>query len=565
MTEKRRPIALEGQAKQALETGRNRLIVAGAVFACAFVAIGWRLVDLTVLTDPAVEQRASTREVVRPLSMQRADIADRNGVLLATNLKTASLYANPRRVLDAADAARRLRAVFPELSEAELQAKLTGDRSFVWLKRNLTPRQQDRINRLGIPGVDFRTEERRVYPHGALTAHVVGFAGIDNVGLSGVEQTFDTALRERRGPLRLALDVRVQQIMREELGRQIVRHDGIGGAGIVMDVHTGETLALVSLPDFDPNEPGTATDETRFNRATLGVYELGSVFKIFNHALALESGMRMDAGFDASKPIRAGRFSIRDYRPKARWLSVPEIFMFSSNIGSAKMALEVGGPAQKAFLGRLGLLRRTSIELPEAGQPMYPQVWRDINTMTVAFGHGIAVSPLHLATAVAAVANGGTLRPATLIRGEDDRPRPGTRVLSAAVSDQVRRLMWLVVRNGANPDGKAPGYLLGGKTGTAEKLENGRYKRGQGIASFVGVFPITAPRFLVYALVDEPKGIEETHGYATGGWVAAPAVARMVERLAALYGIAPQDESAPAVRQALMVEIKSQDPKVAAF
>jgi cell division protein FtsI (penicillin-binding protein 3) len=548
-------ISFEGANKKALDVARTRLLVGGALMAAAFMVIGVRLVDVTIFSETEPSRRASARNIVAERHMDRADIVDRNGVLLATSLTTASLYADPGRIFDPPAAARALVRVLPELSEAEVALQLSSDRDFVWLSRNLTPRQQYEVNRLGIPGFDFRREQRRVYPHGRLTAHVVGFTSVDNDGLAGIEKSFDAALSERREPTALSIDVRVQQIVRRELAAQIEKFQAIGGSGIVVDVRTGEIVSLVSLPDFDPNEPGTVSDDARFNRTTLGVYELGSIFKIFNHAIALETGAAdLTSHYDARKPIRIARFRISDFHPENRWLTVPEIFMFSSNIGSAKMALDIGGTAQRKFLTDLGLLRRSSVELPEQARPIYPATWREINTMTIAYGHGIAVSPLHAATAVAAVVNGGVLYPATLIRRSEESVA-GKRVISAQTSDQMRRLLRLVVENGTGRNADAPGYLVGGKTGTAEKQVDGRYKRKALISSFVGVFPINAPRYVVLAHLDEPKGIKESHGFATGGWTAAPVVGRVIAQIAPLFGIAPVDESAPEIRRALTVNV----------
>jgi cell division protein FtsI (penicillin-binding protein 3) len=548
-------ISFEGANKKALDVARTRLLVGGALMAAAFMVIGVRLVDVTIFSETEPSRRASARNIVAERHMDRADIVDRNGVLLATSLTTASLYADPGRIFDPPAAARALVRVLPELSEAEVALQLSSDRDFVWLSRNLTPRQQYEVNRLGIPGFDFRREQRRVYPHGRLTAHVVGFTSVDNDGLAGIEKSFDAALSERREPTALSIDVRVQQIVRRELAAQIEKFQAIGGSGIVVDVRTGEIVSLVSLPDFDPNEPGTVSDDARFNRTTLGVYELGSIFKIFNHAIALETGAAdLTSHYDARKPIRIARFRISDFHPENRWLPVPEIFMFSSNIGSAKMALDIGGTAQRKFLTDLGLLRRSSVELPEQARPIYPATWREINTMTIAYGHGIAVSPLHAATAVAAVVNGGVLYPATLIRRSEESVS-GTQVISARTSDQMRRLLRLVVENGTGRNADAPGYLVGGKTGTAEKQVDGRYKRKALISSFVGVFPINAPRYVVLAHLDEPKGIKESHGFATGGWTAAPVVGRVIAQIAPLFGIAPVDESAPEIRRALTVNV----------
>ncbi len=548
-------ISFESAHKKALDVARTRLLIGGALMAAAFMVVGVRLVDVTVFPDTEPARQASARKIVAERHMDRADIVDRNGVLLATSLTTASLYADPGLIFDPPAAARALVRVLPELSEAEIALQLSSDRDFVWLSRNLTPRQQYEVNRLGIPGFDFRREQRRIYPHGRLTAHVVGFTSVDNDGLAGIEKSFDAALAERREPVALSIDVRVQQIVRRELAAQIEKFQAIGGSGIVVDVRTGEIISLVSLPDFDPNEPGTVSDDARFNRTTLGVYELGSIFKIFNHAIALETGAaNLTSNYDARKPIRIARFRISDFHPENRWLTVPEIFMYSSNIGSAKMALDIGGAAQRTFLTELGLLRRSSVELPEQARPIYPATWREINTMTIAYGHGIAVSPLHAATAVAAVVNGGVLYPATLIR-RDETGVAGKRVISSQTSEQMRRLLRLVVENGTGRNADAPGYLVGGKTGTAEKQVDGRYKRKALISSFVGAFPINAPRYVVLAHLDEPKGIKESYGFATGGWTAAPVVGRVISQIAPLFGIAPVDESAPEIRRTLTVNV----------
>ncbi|MEK9964807.1 MAG: penicillin-binding protein 2 [Rhodospirillaceae bacterium] len=549
-------IAFESSKKQAIETARNRLLVGGSLMAAAFFVVGVRLFDLAVFNETEDLRRAASREIARPASMARADIVDRNGVLLATSLKTASLFANPRKIGYPADVARRLVEIIPDMSEEVIAARLGADKNFVWLRRNLTPRQQFEVNRLGVPGLDFEQEERRVYPHGRLAGHIVGFTNVDNVGLAGIEKSMDAAIAGASSPLRLSIDIRVQQILRQELAGQIEKFKAIGGGGIVLDVESGEVVAMVSLPDFDPNAAGQASDDTRFNRMTLGVYELGSVFKIFNHAIALETGVAsFQSSYDATKPIRVSRFTISDYHPEKRWLTVPEIFQHSSNIGSAKIALDIGAENQRKYLGHLGLLRRTSIELPEQAQPMYPSRWREINTMTISFGHGIAVSPLHLTSAVAAVVNGGILRPATLVGGERSSV-DGVQVFSAATSDRMRRLLRLEVETGTGRNADAEGYLVGGKTGTAEKQVNGAYKRNALISSFVGVYPVTAPRFVVFAMLDEPKGIKESYGYATGGWTAAPVVKGVVARMAPLYGIAPLDESAPDIRHAININAK---------
>jgi len=491
---------------------------------------------------------------------ERADILDRNGVVLATSLRTASLFANPQQIIDAREAADRLAAAIPELSRAEIYAKLSADRTFVWLRRNMTPRQQYAVHRLGIPGLYFQAEERRVYPQGSLAAHVVGFTNIDNRGLAGIEQSLDAVLQGGREPVRLAMDVRVQHILREEMLRAIDEFSAIGGAGIVLDTMTGEILAMVSLPDFDANLPGTASDDARFNRASLGIYEMGSTFKIFNTAMALDNGIvTLDDGYDASRPLRVAGYTINDYRGKHRWLSVPEIFVYSSNIGSAQMAAEVGTEAQQAFFARLGMLRPASIELPELGAPRYPSHWRPINTMTIAYGHGMAVSPIHMVSGVAAMVNGGILRPLTLLKRDAGEVPSGDRVISADTSAAIRHLMRMVVEQGTGSKADVPGYLVGGKTGTADKLKGRGYSNNSRLASFIGAFPMSAPRYVILAMIDEPKPSKDSHGYATGGWVAAPAVGRVIQRIAPLLGIEPIEEQPSEPQNDLVVAVSATD------
>ena len=533
-------VLLDGTTSQALEAGRTRLIAVGLLFSLAFLLVGLRVLDLAVLRDG--DEPRLARERSSPVLMtSRADIVDRNGVVLATTLPTASLYANPRQVRDPKGTAAALARILPKANEAVMAGKLGSDRSFVWLKRNLTPREQYEINRLGVPGLDFKREERRVYPHGELLTHVLGLTDIDNKGIAGVEKRFESQLRGASEELQLSLDLRLQHVLSEELHRAMTDFEGIGAAGLILDAKTGEVLAMSSLPTFDPDAPGKAPEEARFNRAALGVYEMGSVFKIFTTAQALESGaVTLSDGYDTSKPIRAARYTIRDYKPKNRWLSIPEIFVYSSNIGTVHMAMETGTEAQRDFLGKLGLLKPAALELPEVGAPMLPSPWREINTMTISFGHGMAVSPVQLTSAVASVVNGGELRPATLLKQRGAPTGKAQRVLSLATSEKMRWLMRQVVLNGTGRNADARGYLVGGKTGTADKLRDGRYARGSRIASFVGAFPMQAPRYVIFAMIDEPKGQKASYGYATGGWVAAPPVKRVVQRIAPLLGILPQ-------------------------
>lgn len=564
------PVSLDGTVNRALKTGRQRLVFTAVLFVLACAVIIGRLVDLTVISGGFEPRYADATPVSRHSQFDRRDIVDRNGVVLATNLPTASVYADPRKVLDAAEAAAKLVAVLPGLGRAELETKLASQRHFVWIKRNLTPRQQAAINRLGIPGVAFQREDRRVYPLGRMFAHVLGFADIDNQGIAGIEASFDESLRVVRDggedALRLSLDTRFQHVLREELARGVETFSTLGAAGLILDVASGEVLAMASLPDFDPNNPKDRGGEASFNRATLGAYEMGSTFKLLTAAMALDYGVAtMTDAYDASEPLRVARFVIRDYKSKNRWLTIPEIIVYSSNIGAAKLALDVGTAGQRDFLSRLGLLNAAEIELPEVAMPLLPSPWREINTMTIGFGHGLAVSPLQLTSAIAGVVNGGVFRNPTLLArdaGDDDL---GRRVISPGTSAQTRALMRLVVVEGTGKKAAVPGYLVGGKTGTAEKPGAGGYQRKALISSFVAAFPMDAPRYVVMAMFDEPNGIAETFNYATGGWVAAPVVGRIIARIGPMAGIPASDRDDIEATHDLLVQINERKDQGVAF
>jgi len=547
-------LKLEGVRAAAMERARQRLTLCLLLFAGAFAVLSLRTVELGLLEAVAETPGGTARQLL--VAPARADIVDRNGVVLATNLDVQSLYADPARVLDPAGAAASLVRVLPELSESAVQAKLESKRRFVWIKRKLSPEQVWRVNALGLPGFAFETEQERVYPHGRLAAHVVGFTDPDGQGLAGVEHAFEGRLSEPNRvaePLALSLDLRVQHALADEIGAAMERFSAKAGAGLVLDVRTGELLALASLPDFDPNTAGKASPERRVNRVSQSVYELGSIFKTFTVAMALESGaVSLEDAYDARKPLRAARFVIHDDHPQNRILSVPEIFIHSSNIGAAKMALDLGGEAQQAFLQAAGLMHPAAVELPEVGRPIVPAKWREIRTMTVAYGHGIAVSPLQAATAVAAIVNGGHLNPATVIAKPEGYEPPSRRIVSERTSLAMRRLMRLAVTDGTGRQADIAGYRLAGKTGTAEKPVAGGYDSSALLSSFVGIFPGEAPRYLVLILLDEPVGDERTLEYETGGWTAAPTVGRVVERIAPMLGVPPGTGEPPTIRRAAM-------------
>ncbi|NVJ99423.1 MAG: penicillin-binding protein 2 [Alphaproteobacteria bacterium] len=552
-------LMMEGERKSALEVARNRLMVAVILFFAAFSVMMIRTVELGIST-PETKQVAERKIVIPPIKVARADIVDRNGEVLATNLETSSLYANPSEIKDPKLVAAKLVQILPELPLSEVEAKLSSGRKFVWIKRKLSPREKWEVNALGVPALQFQREEERIYPHGRLAAHTLGFVDVDGNGLGGVEHFFNDRLKDktRTGePISVSLDIRVQYALTDELEAAMSAHQAKGAAGLVMDVNTGELVAMASLPDYDPNDMRGSGGVERFNRATQGVYELGSTFKTFTFAAALDQGVAsLEDGYDATKPLRVARFTINDDHPKNRYLTLPEIFAYSSNIGTAQMALDLGAERQQNFLRDLGLLDPANLELTEVGSPLYPATWRKSSIMTISYGHGIAVSPVQLASGIAAMVNGGRLIPATLSH-DDQSWRPGRQVISEGTSRKIRQLLRLAVTKGTGGRADAVGYRVGGKTGTAEKPIAGGYDRKALISSFVGVFPMDDPQYVVFALLDEPRGTKETFGYRAGGWVAAPVVKNVILRTAPLLGVAPKREDAGLYQQvALMIEDK---------
>ena len=546
--------------------GRRRVAFAMAGFALLYGILAARLVTLGF---EAEARNISHMKPADSVAAARPDIVDRNGEILATDIKTASLYAEPRRIIDPDEAAEKLMSVLPDLDPVKTRRQLASDAGFIWLKREITPRQRAAIHNLGIPGVGFLSENRRFYPGGPTASHIVGHVNVDNEGIAGIENFIDGlgladlheagfALERGLEPVRLSVDLRVQHALRDELARAIERYTAIAGVGIVMDVRTGEVLGMSSLPDYDPNEPATSLDKNRLNRASVGVYEMGSTFKMFTTAMALDSGLvSLTDSFDATKPLRVSSFTIHDFHGKGRWLTVPEIFIYSSNIGTARMAMTVGIDGQKAFLEKMGLLSTLKTELPEAGAPIPPQKWSTLSSMTISFGHGISVSPLQTAVAAAALVNGGYYIPPTFMpRTERQAGELAHRVVKTETSDAIRSLMRLNVQKGSGRNADVPGYFVGGKTGTAEKVVNGRYSSNKRRNVFLSAFPMDDPRYLVLVLLDEPNP-EKPGISATAGRNAAPTVAGIVRRIAPMLGIQPRlDEPDNAMTATAMAAIQ---------
>lgn len=529
--------------RRTLDMARTRLLVVCCTFILTFLIIGGRLIDVSLLRGNPDESLAHTG--VFEGTRFRADIVDRNGELLATSLRTFSLYANARVVLDAKEAADKLTQVLPELNHKEIFQRLRSGKGFVWLARHLTPQKQAEIIRLGLPGIYFKQDERRVYPHGELFAHVLGYTNVDNQGLGGIERKFNELLLSKGEAIRLSLDIRVQHALRDELLAGIDRYKALGGAGMVMDVRTGEIVAMASLPDFDPNQVGKmgSEKESLFNRITLGSYEMGSCLKILNTALYLESGIgNLFTKFDVSAPLRIGRFKIPDFHPAHHPLTVAEVFTESSNIGAGKMAMQMGGALQKAFFEKLGFFRALSLEIPEVGSPIYPKQWTEATTITVAYGYGLAVSPLQVATAIAGIVNKGIMQQPTLLKTDPAKPSKGSRIISVETSEIMCKLMYMVVANGRSKRAQVKGYEVGGKTGTANVLEARSYKKGSNMTSFVGAFPMSQPQYIVLIMVDRPQAIKETYGFNAAGWNAAPIAGKVIERIAPLLHVIPTTE-----------------------
>lgn len=557
---------IDGTRGSALDMVRGRLVIVSAAFALLYILIAARMFDLTILQGELQRDQmlSAAAPIVAPEpEARRADIVDRNGVLLATSLQTPSLYADPAMVASPAQAARALSTALPDMRYDDVLQKLQRKGRFVWLKRNLTPEEQYKVLMIGEPGFAFRTENRRIYPQGELAAHMVGFTNVDGGGLAGVERSYNKLLAAGGKPLSLSLDIRLQHILRREITAQMKQFSGTGAAGIIMDVANGEILAAVSLPDFDPHAPSAADDAEIFNRMTLGVYELGSTFKLFSTAALLEkNGGRLDQTFDARESLVRGRFKINDYHAEKRVLTVPEVFMVSSNIGAALMGEYVGTEGLQEFYRDLGFLEPSPLTIDEVGKPLYPQPWRDLNTLTASYGHGIAVSPLQLATAAATVLGDGTLVTPTLVLGGDSsQKKRDMRVISPQTAHRLRQLMRLVVTEGTGKGADVPGYRVGGKTGTAEQPGRGGYNRKKLISSFLGVFPSDEPRYIVYVMVQDPKGTAASHGYATGGWVGAPAVRNIVEAMGPMMGVKPMNPvTTPDVSAGLKQYIKASAP-----
>jgi cell division protein FtsI (penicillin-binding protein 3) len=535
--------------KRDKNTRRIKLIAFGFVLTYCIIA------GKLIFFGMHPEMRQGMRHVASDtVAAARPDILDRNGAILATDIKVTSIFAEPRRIIDRDEAADLLSGIFPDLDPQELRSKLSSRKGFVWVKRAVPTKQQQDVYHLGLPGIGFMQENKRVYPNGAIAAHVLGYANLDGIGISGLEKYidgeglaglhdagFDLTTADLK-PVVTSLDLGATYAVRDELAQGIAKFKAKAGAAAILDVNTGEVIAMASLPDFDPNDPVDALDPERINRLSVGVYEMGSTFKALSIAMALDCGkVTLNSQIDARDSLRYGRFTIHDFHAQHRLLSVPEVFTYSSNIGAARMALMVGVDAHKAFLRKMGQLTRLRTELPESSEPLVPKNWGELNTMTIAFGQGLNVAPLQALMAVGALVNGGTLiNPTFLKRSEEDAKKDAAQVVKLETSESLRYLMRLNAEIGSAKKADIDGYFVGGKTGTADKSFRGHYLKDKVLTTFMAIVPADKPKYLFFTMLDEPQALPETGGYRTAAWNAGTVTGKIIERVGPLLGVEPR-------------------------
>lgn len=548
----------EEMRDKARNRAEGRLLILSVAFLAGFIVVGVRMGTLAFSEAQEPRADATGSQIVA----QRADIVDRKGRILATNLETHSLYAQPHQMIDKERVAKELVAIFPDLKEERLTKDLTGKRKFLWIKKKISPEQKQAVHDIGDPGLLFGPREMRLYPNGKLAAHVLGGASFGKedvraaevIGVGGVEKHFDDALRDPANgdrALTLSIDLTVQAAAERVLYGGMRLMNAKGAAAVLMDVHTGEIISLVSLPDFDPNDrprpptEGNPGDSVLFNRAVQGLYELGSTFKIFTAAQAMDLGLANPTTLiKTAGPLRWGKFKIRDFRNYGSELTLTKVIVKSSNIGTARMAQVIGAKRQQDFLRDLGFFDPTSIEMVEAkgAQPLLPKNWSELSTMTISYGHGLSSSPMHLAAGYAAIANGGKRVTPTILKR--DTPQGGARIMSADAAREARSMLRKVVTEGTASFGEVPGYAVGGKTGTADKPKErgGGYYEDKVIATFASMFPAHDPKYVLIVTLDEPVETSGSKPRRTAGWTAVPVAAEMIGRIAPLLGMRPEVE-----------------------
>ena len=548
---------IEMQHERILRKTQRRLIMMGGIFIISFGVIGMRMTALAVSAPSEPKARATAAQILA----SRADIIDRNNRVLATNIETHSLYAHPQHVVNPVTAARQLAEIFPDIDAVKMEARLKGARKFLWLKSAISPEEKQAVHDIGDPGLLFGPREMRLYPNGQLAGHILGGTtfgeqGVHSaeiLGIAGVEKAFDGFLRDPKfngRPLQLSIDLSVQSAMEEVLYGGMRLMNAKAASAVLMEVHTGEILALSSLPDFDPNNrphmltEGDQADDPLFNRAVQGVYELGSVFKTFAVAQAMELGLVTADTMIDTKRFRWGKYPIKDFKNYGPKLTVENVLVKSSNVGTARLSKMIGGENQKTFLKNLGLLAATPIELVEGptGKPQFPSNWSEISTMTISYGHGISTSPVHLASAYSTIVNGGTLVKPTVVK--QTVPPIGERIISQKVSMRLRTMLRHVVTEGTASFGEVPGYSVAGKTGTADKPNNqGGYHKDKVLATFASFFPSANPKYVLIVTLDEPEDRAGFEPRRTAGWTAVPVGAEVIRRVAPLLGLAPEIET----------------------
>ena len=534
-------LRLVGQRRQILAVMHQRLMFGMLVYIGVIALIAARILYLAAFGD-----HAGRKLGVTILVPERGDIVDRDGQALARTIDAWTIALHPKKIIgNKLELARTLARLMPERDEASYYAMMRADRPFFYLRRRAAPQVVEAVNALGEPGLAIDREPDRLYPQTSLAAHVLGYTDVDGHGTAGIERAFDQRLSNaaaRGEPLTLSISSKVQQALEHELLGAMTKFSAIGAAGVIMDIHTGEVLAMTSLPQLNPNVAGAGSPEARFNRATSGVYELGSTFKPFTVAMAMDSGIIKSMGqmYPCPGELHISGRTIGDTHPFNRACSVAEIMKESSNVGTAQIADQVGATRQKAFLKNMGFMDRVDIELKERGRTLTPRDWSRTDVMTVGFGHSMAVTPLHLASGYATLFNGGVYRPATLLKVDKDHSAgKARRVFSESTSYKMRALVRLVVTDGTGKKADAPGYRVGGKTGTADKVVGRGYSKNLVITTFAGVFPMDEPRYVIVVMLDEPKATAETFGFRYAGWNVAPVVSQTIGRIAPMLGVRP--------------------------
>jgi len=510
------------------------MLLFGAGMALIVARLGW----LALSSTPA-----TSRDAAAALVPLRGDIVDRNGAPLARTIDAWSIGVQPKNIIgDKVALSNRLAELLGEGDAAHYFRLLNAPVNFTYLRHRAVPELVQAVNALGDPGIVFAREPERLYPQSSLAAQAIGYLNVDRHGVRGMERYLDAKLSDaegRKSPAALSIDLRVQAALDSELGRAMNAYQAAGAAGIVLDVHTGEVMAVSSLPTFNPNKVKSG-EGGMLNNVTQSVYELGSTFKPITMATAIDTGVvtSMARRFDATQPLQVGRFKIKDDHPQKRYLNIPETLIHSSNIATARIADELGQARMETVFRKLGFDTAPDIEI-EKSRPLWPVYWARTTTMTTAYGHGIAVTPLHLASAYAALVNGGIWRPATMMRVAPGKAAAGRRVFSEATSARLRQLLRLVVLEGTGRKGEAPGYRVGGKTGTAEKPGAGGYSKSVNVSTFAAAFPMDAPRYVVIAMLDSAKRVEANSFQTTAAYTAAPVVSRVIMRTGPLLGVTP--------------------------